>query len=407
MSSHICFFIDTHVMGGAEQYVMDLMEGMRRKGYRISIICHDFSDLIHMLQKRWPSKEIDIYPYRFPSITRTARVQGGLAKNRALGGRFNLLKIPGLFLYYVNMLRSYWPIRKRLRSIKPDIFHISAGGYPAGESYRTAVFAAASLKIPRRVMTVHNQAPKPPMDFPELWLDRLVEKNLHAITTASFDAKEALVGNRHFASSHIRVIPYGIQPLTTPGPSREVLRQQLHLPLNSIVIGTLGALQPRKGHAFLLSVFEAIAGDHPTLHLVIIGSGSCQQELETQIQKMRHGDRVHLAGYRSDAKTYLSAMDIFAFPSLAYECLPYAVLEAMQAALPIVASRVGGIREEIESGPSGLLATPGEASSWKEALSQLLKDKGLSQRLAHNAQQRVHQTFSITRMMEETEQLYA
>jgi len=110
MSTHVCFFIDTHVMGGAEQYGMDLIEGCEQRGHRVSIICHDFVDLVQALQNAGLPRKLQSIP-SFPSITRTQLVQGGLSRNRASGGQFNLLKIPGLCFYYFNMLRSYWPLR--------------------------------------------------------------------------------------------------------------------------------------------------------------------------------------------------------------------------------------------------------------------------------------------------------
>jgi glycosyltransferase involved in cell wall biosynthesis len=88
------------------------------------------------------------------------------------------------------------------------------------------------------------------------------------------------------------------------------------------------------------------------------------------------GDRLRLLGYRDDVAAVLAAADIFALPSY-FEAMPMSVIEAMLTELPVVASDVGGLREEVVPGVTGLLVPPREASPLAQALARLAADAGL------------------------------
>src|SRR5688572_16923931 len=95
---HLCYFIDTHVIGGTERYLVDLVNAMNHEGFRVTVICHHFTDLLDFFktQMKFPG---DVISCPLPSITRNAHVQAALTLNRSAQGAFNFLKIPGL-LYF-------------------------------------------------------------------------------------------------------------------------------------------------------------------------------------------------------------------------------------------------------------------------------------------------------------------
>jgi len=152
--------------------------------------------------------------------------------------------------------------------------------------------------------------------------------------------------------------------------SAQAARQQLNLPLDAVLIGTIGRLVPVKGHHYLINAFARIKARYPKAQLVIIGEGRERQALEQEIVSQGVQNRVHLLGNIPDAVRYVRAFDIWVMPSLS-EGLGLALLEGMSGELPVIASDVPAMRPIVE-GASGLLVTPGNAESLAEALDAYL-----------------------------------
>ncbi len=268
--TRLAFFIDTEVLGGTEKYLLDLMAGMKERGYEVSLLCHTFPVFEEAARRRLGS-DLVILSRHFTSITRNRVLQAGLSLNRSLKNHLSFLKSPGMLLFYVNMIRSYGSIFHYLKTTKPHIFHVVSGGYPAGESGRAAVLAARRCGVPLRVMTFHNEAMPIPrgLGFIEKWIDRKVEYGLHGIIAASQASKKILVTRRYFRPEKISVISNGIS-VTQITTEKNILRRRLGVPLESRLIGTIGFLEFRKGHLFLLRAFAQIASRYPEAHLVII-----------------------------------------------------------------------------------------------------------------------------------------
>ncbi len=118
---------------------------------------------------------------------------------------------------------------------------------------------------------------------------------------------------------------------------------------------------------------------------------------------MQHA--VTFLGHRDDVPARLAEADIFVLPSRS-EAFPNAVLEAMAAGLPIVASGVGGILELIDDGRTGLLVRPGDAEALAERLCVLMEDEALASRLGAAARNEAHARYSFDRMVSGFEHIY-
>jgi glycosyltransferase involved in cell wall biosynthesis len=141
---------------------------------------------------------------------------------------------------------------------------------------------------------------------------------------------------------------------------------------------------------------------HPGVRFAIAGDGELREELEREAEQFR--DHVVMLGNRSDVPDLLASFSVFAYPS-EFEGLCLAVIEAQAAGVPVVATPVGGIRETVLHGETGLLVPRGDAQALGDAILQLLDDPDEAARLAAAARERV-QRYSERRMVEETLALY-
>ena len=154
----------------------------------------------------------------------------------------------------------------------------------------------------------------------------------------------------------------------------------------------------------LVEAFAAIAHDLPVV-LVIMGDGSEWAKLQKLVQIYDLPDRVVLTGFVKDASTYLTALDVFVLPSRS-EALGYALLEAGLASLPSIGTRVGGIPEILEDGKTGLLVPPEKSIALSLALTELLNDDALRNRIGTALNEEVRSKFSTKTMVEKTLKLY-
>jgi glycosyltransferase involved in cell wall biosynthesis len=174
----------------------------------------------------------------------------------------------------------------------------------------------------------------------------------------------------------------------------------IKLPPKTMWIGGIGELHPNKNWSTAILAMKQLPTE---AHLLIIGEGEERTHLTELINQESLSDRVHLLGYL-DGATYLNAFDIFILPSLK-EGLPYALIEAGQAGLPVVASDLPGNHDIITTGETGFLIEP-TPQLISTTLTMLLRDEGMRGQLGRTLQQVVQQEFSIARMLQETLQVY-
>jgi glycosyltransferase involved in cell wall biosynthesis len=139
------------------------------------------------------------------------------------------------------------------------------------------------------------------------------------------------------------------------------------------VVGTVAKLSPVKGHQHFIAAAAEIAKARPDVVFLIVGDGIRKKELEDMATELGIADRVTFAGVRDDVPSLLELMDVFVLGSLS-EGSPNAVLEAMAAGLPVVATDVGGLPEMVIDGESGILVPPGDSDALAEAIGELLDD---------------------------------
>jgi glycosyltransferase involved in cell wall biosynthesis len=207
-------------------------------------------------------------------------------------------------------------------------------------------------------------------------------------------------GTRDFAISaegappeRIIVVPNGIYVDNyRESMERATLRAEFGLPAEWRLIGSVGRLTHQKGHDLLIAALARLSWQD--VNLLLVGVGEAMERLRALARALGVEQRVHFAGYRRDVPRLLGALDLYVHPAR-FEGMPNALLEAMAAGCPIIASAVDGNRELIEDGVHGWLVASEDVGGLRQAIESALRDRGTALRRGAAAQQRAATEFGI------------
>lgn len=185
---------------------------------------------------------------------------------------------------------------------------------------------------------------------------------------------------------------------------RAALRKKLGVKDNQILIGAVGRLDEQKGHIYLLEAMAKLKTLHP-VKCIIIGDGPLRDKLKEMIVELGLKGTVGLLGEQPNIPAWLSALDIFALPSL-WEGLPNALLEAMALGLPVVASKVDGVAEAVRHDVSGILCAPKDSQALYVPLQDLVVDPNLRAQLGEGAKKLINEKFQLSGMIHQYEEAY-
>jgi glycosyltransferase involved in cell wall biosynthesis len=309
--------------------------------------------------------------------------RGRLARDAAALG------LPVAPLSIVNALDARAGIRLRRLVAGHDVVH-----FHTARAHALAPFCrgtGARLVVTRRMDYVPRGGP---------YARWLYNRAVDVVIAISEGVRAALL-RAGVERDRIRVVPSGIDPVSveaTPG-DRAAARARWGIGPDEVLVLVLGALERRKGHAVLLEAAARLATEGPPLRYVFCGDGGERTVLAAAAGRL--GDRVVFAGFRRDVAACLAAADVVALPSL-HEGLGVAALEAMAAARPVVASRVGGLADVVVDGETGAFAAPGDPASLAEALRRVAGDPALRARLGQGGRARVLARYTAARMAEGT-----
>jgi glycosyltransferase involved in cell wall biosynthesis len=218
--------------------------------------------------------------------------------------------------------------------------------------------------------------------------------------------KDYLVKEIGLDPDKVRVVSNGVNiaAIDTARPSPEV-RRELGLSEGAQVIGLVGRLDHwGKGHNELFTAMASLKDRYP-VHALIVGGGRREAEVKQMVAGLGLAGQVHFLGSRRDVPDLLQAMDIFVLPSYS-EGVSLALLEAMAAGLPVIATAVGGNPEVVTDGATGLLIPPRDAAALAQALEQFLSDPSLAKEMGENARRHVETDYSLERLGREINKIY-
>jgi glycosyltransferase involved in cell wall biosynthesis len=188
--------------------------------------------------------------------------------------------------------------------------------------------------------------------------------------------------------------------------NRGQARRRLGLPDDGRpIIGAAGRLDAAKGFTHLIEAVRLLAGEYPTLTLVLAGMGPLRESLEHQAAQAGLGERVRFLGFQEDVRGLYDALDVAVMSSLC-EALPYALLEAMAHELPAVVTHVGGMPEVVVPGETGFVVPAQDAGALASALRPLLESGELRERLGRAGRERVARHFHEADCVRKTLDVY-
>lgn len=271
--------------------------------------------------------------------------------------------------------------------------------------FTMAVFGAVASRIAgvRHVITMHGNQTM--LNARRRRVALRTAFRLSAVTVAvSEDTRKHLVSSLGLGDGAILTVPNGI-PRRSGDPTP--VRAEFGLGPEELLVLAVGGLHKRKGHALLIDALARLerGGRIPSWKLIVAGAGPEHPALLAKVVELELGGRVFVPGQREDIPALQSAADLFVMPSL-WEGLPLAILEAMLAGTPVIASRTSGIPEAIEDGRDGLLVAPGDVDELAVALETLLNSREERRRLGAQGRARAERDFTIERMADDYERLY-
>lgn len=303
--------------------------------------------------------------------------------------------------------QALWQLIRLFRQEQPALVHTHTS--KAGVLGRVAAWLA---RVPVIVHTPHGHVFYGHFGPFRSWLFLQIERVLSALTDRLIALTEAerqdYLDRAVGEADRFVVVPSGIDRERF-GRARVQGKQQpdwFGCPPEALIVGSVGWLTDVKGHEYLIEAVAKLKPDFPSLHLVIIGSGDRHDALLHQSELAGLRDAVHLLGHRDDIEACLAGMDLFVLPSL-NEGMGRALIEAMAAGLPVIASRVGGIPAVISHERTGLLVPPGDADALAEALRRLLDRPEWATQLGLAASCSVDSRYGSVSMVHAIESIFA
>ena len=363
--------------GGTRRHLLDLLTGLDRKKFELSLICSAVRD---------PSFLDDI----------------------------PLLEQQGIRVVQVPMTRdirpfqdfqAYCRIYRQIRQWHPDIVHThsSKAGFLGRLAARQAV-------VPRIFHTPHGfsfeMEVSPFTNKCYFRLEKLAARWANRMICVCPAEKTSALRRELVSADKLTVIPNGTDP-PPPLPVGERERRRLELGLGNSdpVVGMIGRFTRQKGQTDLLLAAVQLVKIFPGIRFVMIGDGEDRPILERMLDRFDLRPFFVFTGWKARPEVYFPAFDVVVIPSR-WEALPYVLLDAMATGCAVVATAVGGMADVIADGSNGLLVEPRAPTALAGALNCVLSNPLLGQRLGTNARDCVTNNYTLSGMLNRIETLY-
>lgn len=226
------------------------------------------------------------------------------------------------------------------------------------------------------------------------------------MVAVSENLKQFIVEKVGVDSGHVKVVYNGVDLLPHCGPDDiDQCRKELDLPTSDQIVGVVGNLYPVKGHQYLIAAIPAVLAKCPNTTFIFAGRGQLEGELKEQAHQLGVAQKVRFLGLRQDIPRILAVLHAFVLPSLS-EGLSMAILEAMVAGKPVIATDVGGNPELVEDSETGYLVPSQNSQALADRLISLLMNRDRALQFGKVGQLRAQGQFSLRTMVREYQAIY-
>jgi glycosyltransferase involved in cell wall biosynthesis len=292
---------------------------------------------------------------------------------------------------------AYARLKRHIRRLAPDIVH--TWSFTANLYGRTAGRAAGV----RRIVAGERRIEQSRTGF-RFAIDKQLHRYTDCVVTSSQGVSEACVQNG-LPEQKVRLIPNAVEPIRANEFSKQQLCLEVGIPADSRLMIAVGNLRPHKRFKDLIWAADLLKCVRDDTHLLIVGDGPQRWRLERYRRQCEITDRVHFLGHREDVPELLSLCECF-WSASDDEGQSNAIMEAMSAALPVVATNIHGNCEVMMHRESGFLIPVGDRAGFAKWTNVLLDDQELSLEMGRRGQKRMRDEFSVERMVGLHVQLY-
>jgi len=321
--------------------------------------------------------------------------EGAIAEKIRRGG----VEVTLIGLGTVYDVRAVWKLRAYLAQRRIDIVQTCLFGFDLFANCAARLAGVPAVISTRRERAVWKR-------LRHRTAQSMANFFVHMIVANSAAVKEFVMAQEGVPADKVAVIYNGIEPSDYQyAGSAAAVREELSIAPDRTVIATVSNFGALKGHSHLIRAAALVRARVPQALFLFVGAGPCMSDAVACAKASGVEDMVRFAGLREDIGRVLAACDLFAFPSLT-EGFPNAVLEALCAGVPVVATRVGGIPEMIEHGVDGVLVPPQDPEALAREIVRLCHEKERARALAARGREKAGKYFSAEHMASAYGRLY-
>jgi glycosyltransferase involved in cell wall biosynthesis len=370
-------------VGGAALHVLQLAREQTRRGHDVLVVAGTLAAGEESME--YIADDLGVQVYKLPALQRELSVEADSSATREL--------------------------REIIRARRPDVLHTHTA--KAGATGRIAATLAGSARPKAVVHTYHGHVLSG--YFSRRWehLFRRIESVL-ALTTGTLiavsdEVRDDLVGFGVAGPERFVVVPYGFDlPAWSDADdaARTRIRKELGLGADTFAIGWAGRLTAIKRPLDLVRTLRAVVDSGVDAQLVLVGDGELRGDVEALARELGVAGRTRFAGFQQRIREWYAAVDASLLTS-ANEGTPVVAIESLAAGRPVVATRAGGTGTVVQDGTSGYLLEIGDIAGLAARLAELARDPELRRRLGEAGAADVRERFTVSRMADEIDAVYA